>query len=64
MKWLWENEVFSFTTAMEFQNGMKLSSVPGKVVSVYLLTDRNYVSTSAVILEFLICCFRRRWNFE
>ena len=25
----------------------------GKVVSVYLLTDRNYVSKSAVILEFL-----------
>ena len=26
---------------------------PGKAVSVYLLTDRNYVSKSAVILEFL-----------
>ena len=26
---------------------------PGKVVSVYLLTDRNYVSKSAAILEFL-----------
>ena len=36
----------------------------GKVVSVYLLTDRNYVSKSAVILEFI--CYLRRggWNFR
>ena len=33
--------------------GMKLSFFPGKVVSVYLLTDRNYVSKSAVIMKFL-----------
>ena len=43
----------SFTTGMEFPNGMKLSFFSGKVVSVYLLTYRNYVSKSAVILEFL-----------
>ena len=43
----------SFTTGMEFPNGMKLSFFFGKVVSVCLLTDRNYVSKSAVILEFL-----------
>ena len=43
----------SFTTGMEFTNGMKSSFFSGKVVSVYsyLLTDRNYVSKSAVILE-------------
>ena len=35
----------------------------GRVVSAYLLTDRNYVSKSAVILEF-ICYLRRGWNFR
>ena len=53
----------SFTTDMEFPNGMKLSFSSGNVVSVYLLTDRNYVSKSAVILEFL-CYLRRGWNFR
>ena len=43
----------SFTPGMEFPIGMKLSFFPGKVVSVYLLTDRNYVSKSAVIMKFL-----------
>ena len=45
----------SFTTGMEFPNGMKLSFFSRKVMSVYsyLLTDRNHVSKSAVILEFL-----------
>ena len=45
----------SFTTGMEFPNGMKLSFFSMNVVSVYsyLLTDRNYVSKSAVIMEFL-----------
>ena len=45
----------SFTTGMEFPNGMKLSFFSRKVVRVhsYLLTDRNHVSTSAVIMEFL-----------
>ena len=43
----------SSTTGMEFPNDMKSSFFPGKVVSVYLLTDRNYLSKSAVILEFL-----------
>ena len=33
---------------------------PGKVVSVYLLTDRNYVSKSSVILEFL-CLLLAAW---
>ena len=28
VKWLWENEVFSLTTEMEFHNRMKLSLVP------------------------------------
>ena len=37
---------FSFTTGMEFPNGMKLSFFSGKVVNVYLLTDRNYVFKS------------------
>ena len=36
----------------------------GKVVSVYLLTDRKYVSKSAVRSEFLICYIRRGWNFR
>ena len=31
----------SFTTGMEFPNAMKSSFFSGKVVSVYLLTDRN-----------------------
>ena len=44
---------FSFTAGMEFPIGMKLSFFFGKVVSVYLLTDRNYVSKSAVILKLL-----------
>ena len=50
----------SFTTDMEFPNGMKLSFSSGNVVSVYLLTDRNYVSKSAVILEFL-CLLLTAW---
>ena len=33
-------------------------------MSIYLLTDRNYVSKSAVRLEFLVCYFRRGWNFR
>ena len=37
---------FSFTAGMEFPIGMKLSFFFGKVVSVYLLTDRNYVFKS------------------
>ena len=45
----------SFTTGMEFPNGVKLSFFSRKVASVYsyLLTDRNHVSKSAVIMEFL-----------
>ena len=35
----------------------------GKVVSVSLLTDRNYVSKSAVYWSFFICYLRRGWNF-
>ena len=56
---------FSFTTGIEFPNGVKLYFFSGKVVSVYscLLTDRNYVSKSAVIMEF-ICYVRRGWNFR
>ena len=38
---------------MEFPNGMKLYFFPGKAVSVNLLTDRNCVSTSALIMESL-----------
>ena len=36
----------SFTTGMEFPNGVKLSFFSRKVASVYsyLLTDRNYIS--------------------
>ena len=63
MKWLWENEVFSVTTGMEFQNGNEVIFCPGKVVSVDLLTDRNYVSKSAVI-KGLICYLRCGWNFR
>ena len=32
-----------------------------KVVSVYMLTDRNYVSKSAVILEFLYLLCNTAW---
>ena len=55
MKLLWENDFFSLTTGMKFHNGNEVNVCPGKVVSVYkyVLTDRNYVSNSAVILEFL-----------
>ena len=53
MKRLWENEVFSVTTGMEFQNGNEVIFCPGKVVSVDLLTDRNYVSKSALLMELL-----------
>ena len=48
-----EGRSLSFTTGMEFPNCMKLSFFSGNVVSVYLLTDRSYVSKSAGILEFL-----------
>ena len=48
-----EGRSLSFTTGMEFPNCMKLSFFSGNVVSVYLLTDRNYVSKAAVILGFL-----------
>ena len=44
-EWLWE-KYFSFTTGMEFPNGMKISFFLGKVVSMYLLPDRNYVFKS------------------
>ena len=38
---------------MKFHNGNEVIICPRKVVSVDLLTDRNYVSKSAVIVEFL-----------
>ena len=64
MKWLWENEVFSVTTGMEFQNGNEVIFCPGKVVSVDLLTDRNYVSKSAVFLDFLYLLLTAWANFS
>ena len=42
---------------MESGNGMELSYFPGKVASVYLLTDRNYAFKSSVILDFLYQLF-------
>ena len=48
-----EGRYLSFTTGMEFPNCTKLSFFSGNVVSVYLLTDCNFVSKSAGILEFL-----------
>ena len=51
MKWLWE----SYVSGDGISEWYGVIICPGKVVSVYkyVLTDRNYVSNSAVILEFL-----------
>ena len=46
-EWLWENEVFHLRWGSNlFLNGMKLPFFSGEVVSVYPLTDRNYVFKS------------------
>ena len=66
MKWSWEKEFFSLTTGMKFQNGnaVIIRICPGKVVSVDLLTGRNYVSKSAVILDFLYVTYDVGGIFE
>ena len=64
MKLLWENDFFSLTTGMKFHNGNEVNVCPGKVVSVDLLTDRNYVSKSAVFLDFLYLLLTAWANFS
>ena len=56
----------SFTTGMDFSNCMELSSFSGKVVSVYIymLTDRNYVSKSTVVSDFLYLFLTARMEFS
>ena len=63
VKCLWENAVSHDGDGIsEWYEVIVFRS--GKVVGVCLLIDRNYVSKSAVRLEFLICYFRRGWNFR
>ena len=59
-----EGRSLSYTTGMEFPNCTKLPFFSGNVVSVYLLTDRNYVSKSGGILEFLYLLLTAWVNFR
>ena len=44
MKWLWENEVFFIYDGDGISDWYEIIVFSGNVVSVDLLTDRNYVS--------------------
>ena len=56
-EWFWENKAFHLRRGWNFRMVWNYHISPGKVVSVHLLTDRNYVFKSSVILDFLYQLF-------